>query len=244
MKSQATPSAVKARILLVEDHQIVREGIAGLSIRKPTWKFAASRSQCERSAEADREAQTRPRDHGHFHDRDERRRISQASQSAVSGLPAVVLSMHDEALYAERALRAGALAFVMKKESSDEVMTAIRKARRGEYHVSEKVGGGIFQKFLKRKKPAESPIALLSDRELEVFELLGRGHGSKEIASELNLSVKTVDTHRGHIKEKLQLRELHRDDPAGHAVGGKRKPRGLTTQSKLHAAESPVSETF
>ena len=113
-------------------------------------------------------------------------------------LPAVVLSMHDEALYAERALRAGALAFVMKKESSDEVMTAIRKARRGEYHVSQKVGGGIFQKFLNSKRPPESPIALLSDRELEVRTTAAL---ATRRSPRTHLSVKTVDTHRGHIKE-------------------------------------------
>ena len=118
-------------------------------------------------------------------------------------LPAVVLSMHDEALYAERALRAGALGFVMKKAPGDEMLTALRKARRGEYHVSEKVGAGIFQKFLHTKSESKSPMALLSDRELEVFELLGGGCGSKQIAAELHLSVKTVDTHRMHIKEKL-----------------------------------------
>ena len=136
-------------------------------------------------------------------------RISQTpARHSIPSLPAVVLSMHDEALYAERALRAGALAFVMKKESSDEVMTAIRKARRGEYHVSEKVGGGIFQKFLNTKKPVESPIAQLSDRELEVFELLGPRPRQQGDRRELHLSVKTVDTHRTHIKEKLQLRSF------------------------------------
>ena len=122
------------------------------------------------------------------------------------GLPAVVLSMHDEALYAERALRAGALAYVMKRESSDEMLTAIRKARRGDIYVSGKLGRRIFQKFLNTKRSVESSMARLSDRELEVFELLGRGRGSKDIAVELHLSVKTVDTHRTHIKEKLKLR--------------------------------------
>ena len=114
--------------------------------------------------------------------------------------------MHDEAHYAERALRAGALAFVMKRESSEEVMKAIRKARRGEYHVSEKVGGSIFQKLLNTKRPDTSPLGRLSDRELEVFERLGHGRSSREIAAELKLSVKTVDTHRMHIKEKLGMR--------------------------------------
>ena len=121
-----------------------------------------------------------------------------------------MLSMHDEALYAERALRAGALAYVMKKESSDELLLAIRKARRGEFHVSENVGSGIFQKFLQTKRAAESPVSALSDRELEIFELLGRGRGSREIATELRISVKTVDTHRAHIKGRAQPAQRRR----------------------------------
>lgn len=123
-------------------------------------------------------------------------------------LPVLVLSMHDEAIYAERALRAGALAFVMKKEGREEVMAAIRKARVGKYHVSEKVGGAIFQKLLNTKPSSETSVSKLSDRELEVFELLGHGRGSKEIAEELHLSVKTVDTHRTHIKAKLDLHNV------------------------------------
>jgi len=198
----------KTKILLVEDHQIVREGIARLINNEADMEVCG---EAGNASEALVQIAKRKPDLV----------ITDISLSGMNGieflkhlkaqypnLPAMVLSMHDEALYAERALRAGAVAFVMKKESSNEVMAAIRKARRGEYHVSEKVGGDIFQKFLNSKRPAESSIALLSDRELEVFELLGRGHGSKEIAAELKLSVKTVDTHRTHIKEKLQLRSF------------------------------------
>lgn len=205
MKKKPIP---KTKIFLVEDHQIVREGIAGLINHEADMEICG---QAPSALEALKAIATLRPDLV----------ITDISLPGMNGLeflkhlkaqypelPVVVLSMHDEALYAERALRAGALAFVMKKESSDEVMTAIRKARGGDYHVSDKVGGGIFQKFLNTKKPVESPIALLSDRELEVFALLGRGRGSKEIAGELNLSVKTVDTHRGHIKEKLQLRSF------------------------------------
>ena len=200
--------SMKTRILLVEDHQIVREGIARIINQEDDMEVCGEASN---ASEALKQIATRKPD----------LIITDISLSGMNGieflkhlkvqypdLPAVVLSMHDEALYAERALRAGALAFVMKRESSDEVMTAIRKARRGEYHVSEKVGSSIFQKFLNSKRPVESSIALLSDRELEVFELLGRGRGSKEIAQELHLSVKTVDTHRNHIKTKLDLHSV------------------------------------
>jgi len=203
MKTKPSP---KTKILLVEDHHIVRQGIARMINAEADMEVSCEASDAR---EALRQmAKSRPD-----------LVVTDLSMSGMNGieflkhlkaqypeLPAVVLSMHDEALYAERALRAGALAFVMKKESGEAVMTAIRKARCGEYYVSEKVGAGIFQKLLNSKRPAESPFAQLSDRELEVFELLGRGRGSRQIAEELHLSVKTVDTHRTHIKEKLGLR--------------------------------------
>jgi len=121
-------------------------------------------------------------------------------------LPMLVLSMHDESLYAERALRAGALGYIMKKSSGEDVLEALRKARHGEFHVSGKVGVTMFQKFLGHQQVKNSsPVSVLSDRELEVFELIGRGRGTREIAESLHLSIKTIDSHRAHIKEKLKL---------------------------------------
>jgi DNA-binding NarL/FixJ family response regulator len=201
-----TASDQKMRILILDDHQIVRQGIIRIINQEPDMEVCGEAGDASKALEV---LESKTPDVV----------VADISLPGMNGLeflkhvkanhptlPVVVLSMHDEALYAERALRAGALAYVMKKESSDEMLQAIRKARRGEYHVSETVGGGIFQKFLGTKRPVESSVAVLSDRELEVFELLGRGRGSREIAEELHLSVKTVDTHRAHIKEKLNLR--------------------------------------
>ncbi|MEI9898462.1 MAG: response regulator transcription factor [Chthoniobacter sp.] len=195
----------KTRILLIEDHQIVRQGIVQLINQE------ADMEVCSEAGHANDGLAQIARDKPDVVIVD----ISLPGMNGIEFLKhlkaqhpnvaAVVLSMHDEALYAERALRAGAFAYVMKKESSDELLMAIRKAREGQFHVSETVGGNIFQKFIGTKRPVESTIGRLSDRELEVFELLGRGRGSKEIATELHLSVKTVDTHRGRIKEKLSL---------------------------------------
>jgi len=127
-------------------------------------------------------------------------------------IPAVVLSMHDEAIYAERALRAGAFGYVMKKESAEEVITALRKALRGEFHVSGKITGMIFHKVVASNRAPEgakqTPLELLSDRELEVFELLGRGMNMRGIAESLHLSPKTVESHRAHIKAKLQIQTV------------------------------------
>jgi len=119
----------------------------------------------------------------------------------------LMLSMHDETLYALRALRAGAAGYVMKHEPADKVLASIRKVLSGEIALSlsmekkmmkQMVGGGAVR--------SGSPLEDLTDRELEVFRLIGNGHSTRQIAEELHLSVKTIESHRAHIKEKLNLK--------------------------------------
>ena len=123
------------------------------------------------------------------------------------GLPVLVLSMHAESLYAERALRAGAKGYVSKQESPAEVVEAIRRVVDGRIYVSERVNEAILGRLGRSDKavPA-SGIDLLSDREIEVFQLVGRGLNSREIAGRLNLGPTTVDSYRARIKEKLGIR--------------------------------------
>jgi DNA-binding NarL/FixJ family response regulator len=119
-------------------------------------------------------------------------------------LPVLVLSMHDESLYALRALRAGALGYVMKAEGVQHVLEAVRRVLEGKLFVSPKLGEKlIFKAIHSSESDSPSPIDRLSDRELEVLVMLGRGHSTRSIAKQINLSVKTVETHRAHIKEKL-----------------------------------------
>jgi DNA-binding NarL/FixJ family response regulator len=119
----------------------------------------------------------------------------------------VVLSMHDEALYAERALRAGARGYVMKREATRNVLQAIRCVLSGKLYLSEKMTQLMAEKFVESGKPpkTESPFSLLSDRELEVFQMLGRGNSTRQIAESLHLSLKTVQAFCSRIKEKLGL---------------------------------------
>lgn len=118
----------------------------------------------------------------------------------------LVLSMHDEAFYAERALRAGALGYVMKRETTSKVIEGIRQVLLGQFYVSEPLSNLIAQKYLGRKpEEGASPVAQLGDRELEVFRLIGQGHENRRIAQELHISLKTVQAHCEHIKEKLGL---------------------------------------
>ena len=125
-------------------------------------------------------------------------------------LPMLVLSMHDETLYAERVLRAGARGYIMKQEGTDKLITAIGMVMQGEMYVSERMASRMLGKFVSGQRGAgSSPLERLSDRELEVFELIGRGFGTREVAERLCVSIKTIESHREHIKEKLKLRNAN-----------------------------------
>ncbi len=122
-------------------------------------------------------------------------------------LPTMVLSMHDESLYAERALRAGSLGYIMKEEAIGQVLVAIRKVLQGEIFLSEKMKGKMLQQMASgRGKVVSSPIEQLTDRELEVFRLIGEGCSTRQIAGQLHLSVRTVEAYREYIKSKLSLK--------------------------------------
>jgi DNA-binding NarL/FixJ family response regulator len=121
----------------------------------------------------------------------------------------IVLSMHDEALYAERALRAGARGYVMKLETSKSVLASIRRVLGGEIYVSQRIGNRMALRFTSsRQAVARSPVERLSDRELEIFRLLGQGRTPSEIAGDLNLSLKTVQAYCARAKEKFGVTSL------------------------------------
>jgi len=122
-------------------------------------------------------------------------------------LPVLVLSMHDESLYGERALRAGARGYLTKQEATKKVIDAIRRVLAGDVYVSEKLAATLLRKVAGVKSDGGgTPVDVLTDRELEVFQLLGEGKAVREIADSLFVSVKTVEAHREHIKQKLKLK--------------------------------------
>jgi DNA-binding NarL/FixJ family response regulator len=128
-------------------------------------------------------------------------------QALHTGLPVLVVSMHDESLYAERVLRAGGRGYIMKQEGGKMLMRAIRQVLSGQIYVSEKMSAKILEIFSgHRTDVAQSPVERLSDREFEVFQLVGQGRGTREIAGHLHLSAKTVEVHRANIKHKLELK--------------------------------------
>ena len=121
-------------------------------------------------------------------------------------MPSLVLSMHDEALFAERVLRAGARGYLMKQEAVDELKTAVARVLGGGVYLSAAMSDRVLRARVGGEKDADaSPMKRLSDREFEVYEMIGRGMAPREIARTLHLSVKTIETHRAHIKEKLGI---------------------------------------
>ncbi|REL33206.1 DNA-binding response regulator [Rhodohalobacter sp. SW132] len=121
-------------------------------------------------------------------------------------LKILMVSRHDEELYAERAIRAGAKGYLMKLEAGEVLVSAVRQVMNGSIYLSDKIGSQLIMKIASGQSAGENPLELLSDRELEVFELTGKGESTKEIARRLHVSVKTVDTYRARIKEKMHLK--------------------------------------
>jgi DNA-binding NarL/FixJ family response regulator len=199
----------KNRIFLIDDHPLVREGLANLINAQHDLIVCG---EAEDSAGAMTGiAKTRP-DVALVD-------ISLKNESGLelvknleSQFPLValiVLSMHDEALYAERALRAGARGYVMKRESTKSVLASIRRVLEGGVYVSERVVNSMARRFTSSSKGAESsPVERLSDRELEIFRLLGQGRSTAQIAEDLHLSLKTVQAYCARAKEKFGVSTL------------------------------------
>jgi DNA-binding NarL/FixJ family response regulator len=123
-------------------------------------------------------------------------------------VPVLVLSMHDESLFAERVLRAGARGYITKQEATEKVMVAIRRVLNGEIYLSDQMATKLLQRIMKPQAATPgSLLDVLSDRELEVYELIGRGLSTRQIAETMNLDVKTIETYRARVKEKLNLKD-------------------------------------
>lgn len=199
----------KRGVFLVDDHPLVREGLANLINQQDDLMV---RGEAEDSAGALAGiAATRPDV-----------ALIDISLKNESGLELVknleiqfplvaliVLSMHDEALYAERALRAGARGYVMKRETTKSVLTAIRRVLEGDVYISERVVNTMARRMgSSRKSATTSPVEQLSDRELEIFRLLGQGRTTSQIAEDLHLSLKTVQAYCARAKEKFGVKSL------------------------------------
>ena len=210
------PSAkrsTKAKVLLVDDHPVVRQGFAQLIAQTPDLEVCGETDDATKATAAIKAVAPDLV-------------IVDLSLEGTSGLdlieriksqrpelPILVLSMHDETLYAERALRAGARGYITKDRPIETILAAIRRVLAGDIYLSDRMSGRLLQRIVSGTPEAtKSPIGTLSNREIQVFELIGQGHGTRDIAEKLHLSAKTIDTHRENIKRKLHLSdaiELH-----------------------------------
>jgi DNA-binding NarL/FixJ family response regulator len=204
--AERSPQTRKTRILIVDDHPIMRAGLAQLIGQEDDLTVCG---EAEDPARALAAIEKFPPDLA----------VVDISLKEGSGielikdirvrwpkLPVLVLTMHDESFYAERVLRAGARGYVTKAEASTKVVEGIRQVLAGGVYVSDKIASKMLCRLVGGGPDLDAwPIDRLSDRELEVFELIGQGLQTREIAQRLHLSVKTIEAHREHIKKKLDL---------------------------------------
>ncbi len=201
------PRTGKHRILIVDDHPIFRNGLAQLINQEDDLYVCGEAEDYQGALKAAKDLKPDMI-------------IVDITLKDMSGIDLIkeihktdkdvtmlVISMHDESLYAERAFRAGAKGYIMKQEASESIVQAIRKVRQGGIYASKKMTDKILSRFVDGPKElTESPLQALTDRELEVFQLIGEGLSISEIGNRLHLSVKTIGTYRERIKEKLNLK--------------------------------------
>jgi DNA-binding NarL/FixJ family response regulator len=195
--------AVK-RLLLVDDHPIMRHGLAQLIRAEPGLDVCGEAGSAREGLELAGRLKpdlvvidlTLPDKNG--------LELLKDIQAQYPGTLCLVLSMHDEAMYGERALRAGARGYIMKEAAADHLISAARKVLSGGIYVSDSMASRMLEQVTgQRARSAASGVETLSDRELEVLEMIGRGVATKNIAERLCISARTVEAHRAHIKEKL-----------------------------------------
>ncbi len=196
----------KSKVFLVDDHPLVREHLTALIAREPDLAVCGEAEEAPTALQRVREQApdlvildiSLKRSNG--------LELIKSLKDLRPSLPVLVLSMHDEMLYAERSLRAGAMGYITKEEATVNILSAIRRVLGGQVYLSDRMAGRIMQKMVGgTKEEAGSPLELLTDRELEVFQMLGQGFGTRQIAEELRLGIKTVESYRARIKEKLRL---------------------------------------
>ena len=208
--AQAKPNRVedaRTRILLVDDHAVVRYGIAQLINRQADMVVCGEEENASNALSAIEKlkpdvviADISLKDSSGLE-------LMRNIKAQYSGLPVLVVSAHDESIYAEIAFRAGALGYLMKQEALDKIIAALRRVLSGNIYVSDALAAKMLQQQIRGKTDIqESPVKGLSDRELEVFQLIGQWKKTSEIAQELHLSIKTIEYYREQIKRKLNLK--------------------------------------
>jgi len=193
-------------IMVVDDHPLFRKGVVQMLTQEPDLEV---RAEADSSPVALDLMRRTPLDlvivdiglHGSTNGIE----LTKSIKAEHPELPVLVLSMHDESLYADRALRAGARGYLMKREALDSVISAVRTVLDGEIYLSASMSKRMIAAHVGHRGQTRADVDKLTDRELEVLQLIGEGKEVRDIANELHLSAKTVEAHRAHIKEKLNL---------------------------------------
>jgi DNA-binding NarL/FixJ family response regulator len=195
----------KYKVFLVDDHPLVREGLANLIQQQPDLELCGEAASEPQALQLIASLQPDVAVVDILLEEGSGLELIKNLKAMHPNVATLALSMHDESLYAERALRAGARGYLMKREAARKVIQGIRAVLAGQLFVSEKIAALMAERFVGGRTAPASPMELLSDRELEVFQLLGRGLGTREIADHLHVGFKTVQAYCARIKEKLQL---------------------------------------
>jgi len=196
-----------ARVFVADDHPIIRQGMVLLISQDPGLMVCG---QAEKPSEVLRTIPKAQPDIAildlSFGEGIEGLQLVRQLRENYPKLFILVLSMHDESVFAERLLRAGANGYIMKQEAADKILTAVHQVLKGEGYMSDKMKEKLLRRVTGGKTYISgSPLDSLSNREIEVFGLIGQGFGTRKIAETLHLSIKTIETHREHIKEKLEI---------------------------------------
>lgn len=201
-------SAAKKRIVIVDDHPMMREGLARLIDQERDLIVSGEADTAHQALELIGKVKpdlvladiTLPDKNG--------LELIKDVHAMYPGTNVLVISMHDEALYAERVLRAGGRGYIMKQEGGKKLMEAIRQVLQGKVYLSEKMAASVLEIFSGGRPESDSPVRKLTDREFEVFQLIGQGLDMREVAERLHLSIKTAEVHRTNIKQKLGLKSV------------------------------------
>jgi len=203
---QHTTSDSKKKVFIVDDHPVVRDGLITLIEHEQDLKVCGD---ADDAAEALKSISSLKPDVAIVDiglKSSDGIELTKSIKTQHPRLPVVVFSIHDESIYAERALRAGASGYIMKEVVSDNIITALRTVLRGEIYVSDQIAKKFLGNAFQRKSDAGAdPVAKLSDREFEIFRLIGGGYRASQIADRMHLSVKTIETYRARMKEKLNI---------------------------------------
>jgi DNA-binding NarL/FixJ family response regulator len=197
----------KRSVFIVDDHPLLRQGLALMINREQDLAVCGEAEEAQAAMRAISQCQPDILIVDISLNGPDGLDLLKSIRNSYPGLPVLILSMHDEATYAERALRARANGYIMKQEATEKVLVAVRRILNGEVYLSDRIANKMLQQYIGGASTAlGSRLNALSDRELEVFRSIGEGRSTRQIADELHLSVKTVETYQAHLKEKLALK--------------------------------------